>query len=70
MNLRDFRCGCSRLLAQVEDKPIKIIIKCPRCKVLNHWNASSVRSDSHELQTETENVSSKGKQPERKPCNL
>ncbi|WP_442865259.1 Com family DNA-binding transcriptional regulator [Acinetobacter sp. TR3] len=68
--MRDFRCTCGRLLAQVEDKPITIIIKCPRCKVLNHWNASSVRSDSQELQTETVNVSSKGKQPERKQCHL
>lgn len=68
--MRDFRCTCGRLLAQVEDKPIKINIKCPRCRTLNHWNASSVRSDSQELLMETENVSSKSKQPERKPSHL
>lgn len=47
--MKDFRCGCGRLLAKVENKPAHIQIKCPRCGILNNWNVMNVWSDSHEL---------------------
>ncbi|HBO71045.1 MAG TPA: hypothetical protein DD639_01285 [Acinetobacter sp.] len=34
----ELRCNCGRLLARIEKITVKIEIKCPRCRVVNHWN--------------------------------
>ncbi|WP_370692218.1 Com family DNA-binding transcriptional regulator [Moraxella sp. ZY210820] len=47
--MKEFRCTCGRLLAKVENRAVKVQIKCPRCSVVNHWNVLNVGSDSHEL---------------------
>lgn len=53
--MKDFRCTCGRLLAKVENRAVKVQIKCPRCSVVNHWNVMNVWSDSHELPLQQEN---------------
>lgn len=41
--MREIRCeACSRKLAEGEF--IRLAIKCPRCKTLNHLNAESAMS--------------------------
>lgn len=52
--MKDFRCTCGRLLAKVENRAVKVQIKCPRCGVVNHWNVMNVESDSPELHLKRE----------------
>ncbi|WP_445115024.1 Com family DNA-binding transcriptional regulator [Acinetobacter sp. WZC-1] len=37
--MKELRCHCGKLLGRIENITVKIEIKCPRCRVLNHWNA-------------------------------
>lgn len=53
--MKDFRCTCGRLLAKVENRAVKVQIKCPRCGVVNHWNVMNVESDSPELHLREKN---------------
>ncbi|KAB0655928.1 Com family DNA-binding transcriptional regulator [Acinetobacter courvalinii] len=34
----ELRCNCGKLLGKIEKVSVKIEIKCPRCRVVNHWN--------------------------------
>lgn len=54
--MTDLRCTCGKLLGRV-DSAAMLQIKCPRCRVVNQWNAVSVRLDSLELPTEMTHVS-------------
>ncbi|RYZ82471.1 MAG: Com family DNA-binding transcriptional regulator [Moraxellaceae bacterium] len=58
--MKDFRCTCGKLLARMDGAAL-LQIKCPRCRVVNHWNAMSVRLDSPELPTEMTHVSQSSK---------
>lgn len=41
--LKEFRCfKCKKLLLKYENK-IKIIIRCPRCKVDNYMNIEKIK---------------------------